>query len=199
MNGQQSKIFDRLLTASSYFAKKINKELPFVSSGEKPSTTDKIIRPLLISGPSGGKLKSNNWLNELVGKSTLIKRLLEELPEKFELCVSHTTRQPRPDEKDGVHYYFTTKEEMEKAIANGEFCESAEVHGNLYGTSFKAVQAITEKGKCCVFDVDVQGAQSIHKYYKDRNDKPVFIFITPPSIEELKQRLEGRYLENSSQ
>lgn len=79
-------------------------------------------RPLVICGPSG------------TGKSTLLKQLLDEFPDKFGFSVSHTTRSPRPGEKDGVHYHFTTRDEMEKGVAEGEFIESAVFSGNMYGT-----------------------------------------------------------------
>lgn len=79
-------------------------------------------RPLVLCGPSGS------------GKSTLLKRLLEEFPDKFGFSVSHTTRKPRPGEKDGVHYHFTDLESMEAAVAQGDFIESAKFSGNMYGT-----------------------------------------------------------------
>lgn len=79
-------------------------------------------RPLVLCGPSGS------------GKSTLLKRLLKEFPDKFGFSISHTTRGPRPGEKDGVHYHFTTRDEMIKAIDKGEFLETATFSGNLYGT-----------------------------------------------------------------
>lgn len=79
-------------------------------------------RPLILCGPSGS------------GKSTLIKRLFNEFPDRFGFSVSHTTRCPRPGEVCGVHYHFTEKEEMQKAIDNGEFLETAIFSGNMYGT-----------------------------------------------------------------
>lgn len=79
-------------------------------------------RPLVFCGPSGS------------GKSTLIKQLFEEFPEKFGFSVSHTTRKPRSGEEDGKHYYFTTREKMQKQIEQGEFLETATFSGNLYGT-----------------------------------------------------------------
>lgn len=79
-------------------------------------------RPLVICGPSGS------------GKSTLLKRLFKEFPETFGFSVSHTTRKPRPGEQNGVHYHFVSVEEMQKAIENGEFMETAVFSGNMYGT-----------------------------------------------------------------
>lgn len=79
-------------------------------------------RPLVICGPSGS------------GKSTLLKKLRAELPETFALCVSHTTRKPRPGETDGIEYHFVSVDEMQAAIERGEFLETATFSGNMYGT-----------------------------------------------------------------
>eukprot|EP01112_Ceratiomyxa_fruticulosa_P023497 TRINITY_DN89_c0_g2_i1.p1 TRINITY_DN89_c0_g2~~TRINITY_DN89_c0_g2_i1.p1 ORF type:complete len:195 (+),score=39.26 TRINITY_DN89_c0_g2_i1:72-656(+) len=135
-----------------------------------------LLRPLVIAGPSG------------VGKGTLIKRLMDEFPSSFGFSVSHTTRLPRPGEIDGVHYHFTTREVMEKAIANGEFIEFANVVGNFYGTSKKAVEVISQAQKMCILDIDVQGCESVKK----TGMPAIFVFITPPSIAELEKRLRGR-------
>lgn len=134
---------------------------------------------LVVAGPSG------------VGKSTVIEKLIQDFPNKFGFSISHTTRPPRGTEMDGVAYHFVTRELMEKSISNGEFIENAEVHGNLYGTSYAAVNAITEQGKCCILDVDVQGVRQI------RNTKLnlVAVFIAPPSVEILEKRLRERKTE----
>mmetsp|Transcript_44302 Transcript_44302/g.104874 ORF Transcript_44302/g.104874 Transcript_44302/m.104874 type:complete len:648 (-) Transcript_44302:93-2036(-) len=134
--------------------------------------------PLVICGPSG------------VGKSVLIKFLQKVFPDKFGFSVSHTTRGPRPGEEDGVAYHFTTKESMKADIEADKFLESAEVHGNLYGTSKAAVESVGKAGKICVLDIDVQGAKIIKEknFFKDIK----FIFIYPPSLEELERRLRGR-------
>lgn len=92
-------------------------------------------KPIVISGPSG------------VGKGTLIARLMEEFPSMFGFSVSHTTRNPRNSEKNGVHYHFTERSAMERDIDDGKFLEFAAVHGNLYGTSVEAVDVVAEKGK----------------------------------------------------
>lgn len=94
--------------------------------------------PIVISGPSG------------VGKGTLISKLVEEFPSKFGFSVSHTTRASRNKEQNGVHYHFTERNVMEKDIQDGKFLEFASVHGNLYGTSIEAVEAVTDKGKVYV-------------------------------------------------
>jgi guanylate kinase len=130
----------------------------------------------VICGPSG------------VGKGTLIDKLVEDFPERFGFSVSHTTRKPRPGEKDGVHYTFVEKAAMEKEIAEGKFLEHARVHDNIYGTSFAAVDAVSNAGRVCVLDIDVQGAELVKKSALDA----VFVFIAPPSMAELERRLRGR-------
>merc|ERR1712129_461012 len=133
---------------------------------------------LLMVGPSG------------VGKSTLLQRLMGEFQDSFGFSVSHTTRQPRTGEEDGVHYHFVEHEEMRKKIAEGAFIEHAEVHGNFYGTSFQAVEGVTSEGKLCILDVDVQGAQQVKKSHLDK--RSVYVFVTAPSMEELERRLRSR-------
>merc|ERR1719203_1201444 len=107
--------------------------------------------PMIICGPSG------------VGKSVLIKKLQEIFPNKFGFSVSHTTRDPRPGEQDGKDYHFSTHEVMEKGISEGKFIEHAHVHGNIYGTSKDAVDAVRNEGKICILDIDVQGAKSMNE------------------------------------
>lgn len=92
-------------------------------------------RPIVISGPSG------------VGKGTLINMLMKEFPTMFGFSVSHTTRAPRVKEENGVHYHFTNRDVMEEEIKAGKFLEYASVHGNLYGTSIEAVEAVADSGK----------------------------------------------------
>ena len=96
-------------------------------------------------------------------------------------------RRPRPAQ-DGVHYHFTSKEEMEKMIARGEFIEYAHVHTNIYGTSIAAVEAVSSAGKSCLLDIDVQGAELVKK--TDLNAR--FLFVAPPSLSDLETRLRGR-------
>ena len=134
------------------------------------------LRPIVMCGPSG------------VGKGTLINRLMADFPGKFGFSVSHTTRAPRPGETDGVHYNFVEKAAMEADIADGKFLEHAHVHENIYGTSLAAVEAVATKGQVCVLDIDVQGAEIVKKSTLDA----LFVFIAPPSMEELEKRLRGR-------
>ncbi|XP_073149062.1 guanylate kinase 2-like [Henckelia pumila] len=140
-------------------------------------------KPIVISGPSG------------VGKGTLITKLMEEFPSMFGFSVSHTTRAPRNHEQNGVHYHFTERSVMEKDIEDGKFLEFAAVHGNLYGTSIEAVDVVADEGKRCILDIDVQGARSV----KASSLEAIFIFICPPSFEELEKRLRARATETEEQ
>ncbi|XP_030607533.1 guanylate kinase [Archocentrus centrarchus] len=137
-------------------------------------------RPVVCSGPSG------------VGKSTLLKKLMKEYEGVFGFSISHTTRKPRPGEKDGTDYHYVTREVMQAGIDNGDFIESAEFSGNLYGTSKAAVQEVQSKNLICLLDIDMQGVKNIKK--TDLN--PMFISIQPPSMEILEKRLRGRKTES---
>ena len=131
----------------------------------------------ILSAPSGA------------GKSSLINALLADLPcKEVRLSISHTTRNPRPAEEDGVHYYFTTHAEFEALIEKDHFLEWAEVFGNYYGTSLPMIEKSLEQGVDVFLDIDWQGARQIRQ--KVSNVKT--IFILPPSREELKNRLVGR-------
>lgn len=129
----------------------------------------------IISAPSGA------------GKSTLGRLLRRRCPE-LSYSVSTTTRAPRPGEADGVDYFFVDAERFRRGIEAGEWAEWAEVHGNWYGTSRAFIDASLERGRDLLLDIDVQGAAQIVERYPDA----VTIFILPPSLEELRRRLEGR-------
>eukprot|EP00484_Ammonia_sp_Unknown_P020188 CAMPEP_0197035132 /NCGR_PEP_ID=MMETSP1384-20130603/13000_1 /TAXON_ID=29189 /ORGANISM="Ammonia sp." /LENGTH=727 /DNA_ID=CAMNT_0042465147 /DNA_START=15 /DNA_END=2198 /DNA_ORIENTATION=+ len=139
----------------------------------------------VVCGPSG------------VGKGTLLKKVKDALPNTFGVAVSHTTRKPRPGEADGVAYNFTTREEFEKGIENGEFLEYADVNGNYYGTSVKAVQDVQNKKLVCILEIDVQGAKIIKDSGKiDAN----YLFITcEGGLQTLTKRLTGRNTETDEQ
>ncbi len=139
----------------------------------------KIFRPMVICGTS------------CAGKTTIVKYLKSEYKDKFDLAISHTTREPREGEENGVDYYFMSKKELEKKIQNGEFIESACVHGNLYGTSVNEVWRILCSGKICLLDVDVQGVKKISEHYKFLN--PLYLFIMPPNEAEQERRLRSRF------
>ncbi|KAF4014294.1 hypothetical protein G4228_006773 [Cervus hanglu yarkandensis] len=147
--------------------------------GRAPSDGMSGPRPVVLSGPSGA------------GKSTLLKRLLQEHGSIFGFSVSHTTRDPRPGEENGKDYYFVTREVMQRDIAAGDFIEHAEFSGNLYGTSKAAVRAVQAMNRICVLDVDLQGVRNIKK----TDLRPIYIFVQPPSLDVLEQRLRQRNTE----
>ncbi|MFW9297648.1 guanylate kinase, partial [Glaesserella parasuis] len=122
-------------------------------------------------------------------KSSLINALLADLPRsQVQLSISHTTRNPRPGEEHGVHYYFTQHDEFKRLIEQGHFLEWAEVFGNYYGTSLPMIERSLEQGIDVFLDIDWQGARQIRA--KVPNVKT--IFILPPSKAELEKRLIGR-------
>ena len=130
---------------------------------------------LVISAPSGA------------GKSTLVERLRAEFPH-FAYSISCTTRAPRGEEKNGVDYHFLTREEFLTRRDAGYFAEWAEVHGNLYGTPKGPVEEHLQSGRDVLFDIDVQGALQVKSVFP----QGLFVFIQPPSRQELERRLRGR-------
>jgi guanylate kinase len=130
---------------------------------------------LVVTGPSG------------VGKGTLIRRLLERLPE-FELSVSATTRPPRPGEVEGRDYHFLTLEEFERRLARGEFLEHAVYAGNMYGTPRSELDRARAAGKALVLEIEVQGARQVGEALPGAMQ----VFIAPPSEATLRERLEHR-------
>ncbi|KLO12694.1 guanylate kinase [Schizopora paradoxa] len=140
-------------------------------------------RPLVVSGPSG------------VGKSTLLKRLFADFPDKFGFSVSHTTRSPRPGEVDGKDYHFVSRDDFLDLLKSDGFIEHAEFSRNLYGTSRRAVEKVHAEGRRCILDIEAQGVRQIKK--TDLN--PVYVFISPPSMQSLKERLVGRATDSEEQ
>lgn len=136
----------------------------------------------IISAPSG------------TGKTTILKKIIAEMA-NVAFSVSHTTRAPRPGEQEGVDYFFIDKDTFTDMRQQDLFLEWAEVHGNLYGTSSRAVADVTEQGLDLILDIDVQGARQVKKKL---GAKGVFIFIAPPSLEELASRLAGRSTETAA-
>jgi len=134
---------------------------------------------LVLSAPSGA------------GKTTLSLRLLRDLPEAV-FSVSYTTRQPRGAEKEGIDYHFVDASTFQKKIEASEFVEWAEVHGHFYGSPQSVVNQVRERGGIAVFDIDVQGGNSIKRKYPDA----ILAFILPPSMEELERRLKERGTES---
>ena len=140
---------------------------------------------IVLSAPSG------------CGKSTLIDMLLQEYSD-FCYSISCTTRDPRGEEEDGLDYHFKTKERFEELIKEDAFIEYAKVHDNYYGTLKAPIQEVLAEGNSMILDIDVQGAAKVREYVRNLpNTDPmkigyVDIFINPPSMEELRRRLEGR-------
>ncbi len=136
-------------------------------------------RLFIISGCSG------------VGKGTLIKLFLEKNPE-IKLSVSATTRTPRDEEQDGVNYFFISKEEFLAAVNNNEFLEWAQFSGNYYGTKKSYVEKTLNKGKDVILEIEVKGAEQV----KSKMPQAVTVFIMPPSVHTLEERLRGRHTED---
>jgi guanylate kinase len=136
---------------------------------------NKLAKLYIISAASGA------------GKTTIVKELLDKIS-TLRVSVSHTTRPPRPLEKNGKDYHFVSIEEFEGMIEEGLFLEYAVCHGNFYGTSKDSVLSLLENGKDVILEIDWQGAQSIKKLFPEAKS----IFIMPPSLETLRERLIQR-------
>jgi len=132
-------------------------------------------RLFVVAGPSGA------------GKGTLIEELLKRYPTAW-LSVSATTRKPRPDEVEGVQYNFLDSDEFRELVEKGEFLEWAEVHGNLYGTPRARVERELARGLDVILEIDVQGARQVREKIPDA----VAVFVLPPSLEVLEERLRNR-------
>lgn len=130
---------------------------------------------IVVSAPSGG------------GKTTLCRRLMAKLP-GLSFSISHTTRAPRGQEKDGVDYHFVDESEFKSLIEQDAFLEWAEVHGNYYGSSLSAANSQLDSGINVLFDIDIQGGYQI----KEKMPEALLIFIVPPSMKVLEERLRGR-------
>ena len=137
---------------------------------------------LVVSGPSGA------------GKGTICKALLNK-NDKIKLSVSATTRKPRNGEVHGVNYFFLEKEEFTTMIENGEFLEYAQIYDNFYGTPKSAIIECLENGQDVILEIEMQGAKQIKEVYPEG----VFIFVLPPSLEELKSRIVGRGTETQEE
>jgi guanylate kinase len=133
----------------------------------------------VISAPSGA------------GKTTLVKRLMEELP-NLEFSVSYTTRLPRSNEREGEDYHFVSPVVFQRMVERGQFLEWAEVLGNRYGTAKVDVNSLESKGIDLILDIDTQGAKKV----KERIDQAVLIYILPPSMKVLRERMVTRGLDS---
>jgi len=132
-------------------------------------------KTIVISGPSGA------------GKNTLIHHLIDE-NNNLVHCISTTTRDPRKGERDGDDYHFIKKQEFQNSVDNDEFLEWAIVHEHYYGTSHKEINRIHDLGKDAILDIDIQGALQI----QNKASQAILIFIEPPSMEILEERLRKR-------
>jgi guanylate kinase len=146
---------------------------------------------LVLSAPSG------------CGKTTLIDMLLQEYHD-IVYSISCTTRQPRGEEEDGLDYHFLSHERFEELIGEKAFMEYALVHGNYYGTLKRPIEEVLAEGNTMILDIDLQGAAKVREFVRALPDTDplkigyVDIFINPPSLEELRSRLEGRATDSPS-
>ncbi|NEO74296.1 guanylate kinase [Moorena sp. SIO3H5] len=132
-------------------------------------------RLIVLTGPSG------------VGKGTLLRQLLKRHPQ-LDLSISATTRQPRPGEVHGKHYYFVSRDQFEEMMIGGELLEWAEYAGNYYGTPSLPVKQLLEKGRSVILEIELVGARKINKTFPSA----LRIFVLPPSLDELEQRIRLR-------
>ncbi|MBE4908783.1 guanylate kinase [Bacillus luteolus] len=135
---------------------------------------------IVLSGPSG------------VGKGTVRKEIFEQPDTKFQYSISMTTRKPREGEVDGIDYFFKSREEFERLIAEGKLLEWAEFVGNYYGTPIEYVEKTLQEGKDVFLEIEVQGALQVRKAFPEG----LFIFLMPPSLGELKNRIVTRGTES---
>jgi guanylate kinase len=136
----------------------------------------------IVSAPSG------------TGKTTLCKKLVSSVP-RLKFSVSYTTRRPRPGEVNDRDYTFVNRKKFRAMIDRDEFIEWAEVHGEFYGTSRKRLEELTDSGDDVILDIDTKGAMQI----KDKYKGGVYIFVLPPSMETLRQRLENRMTDSKEE
>jgi guanylate kinase len=138
--------------------------------------------PFVVAAPSG------------TGKTTVCRRVVEA-DGQIEFSVSHTTRVSRAQELDGVHYHFVGREDFEKLAAEDAFLEWAEYNGNLYGTSWQALEEPLGAGRDVLLEIEVQGARQVRQRRPDAR----FIFLLPPSMEALRARLQGRGTDSAAE
>jgi len=154
-----------------------------LSNSLSQARDDELPKPLLICGPSG------------VGKGTLIEMLTKKFCGQFDFCVPHTTRARRVGEIDGIHYNFTSVENILTDIGDGKFIENSESNGDHYGISIEGIQSIRSQGKICVLDIDVEDVINVKK----SDLEPNYLFIAPPSMAHLAGRLRGRGTESEEE
>lgn len=147
----------------------------------EPLPLSYLSQPLIVVGPSG------------VGKGRLIKALFEDYSRFFHKVITHTTRQPRPDEINGTTYHYISKERFLEKIENEDFIEWAIVHDNYYGVTADIWHTAQQLGKIPLLEIDIQGVKTIRSKARNYGIFPKYIFITPPSVDSLRDRLILRY------
>ena len=149
---------------------------------DKKEEGEEVIQsPIILCGPPG------------VSKATLVANLVKSYPDKFESCISYTTRSAKDGEVDGEHYHFVDKKKMEALIESGTFLEHSQILGSTYATPLEEVKAIAAKGKICVLSVDISGAEQIKQ--SDLFPDMYFVFVGPPAMEAFEAQLKGRETE----
>ncbi len=160
-----------------------------IADWSRPMPAEYVDAPLILCGPSG------------VGKGRLIKALMKDYSKFFKKVVTHTTRAPRIDtvngsEVNGTDYHFVTKEFYDAMLADGLFLENAKVHNNYYGISCESLKSVTNEQKIPIIEVDIQGAKSIKKFVASTQSlRPKYVFVSPQSINMLRERLDIRATE----
>lgn len=139
-----------------------------------------LARPLVFVGPSG------------VGKGRLVSALLADYAKFFKKVTTHTTRSPRPDELKRKSYHFVTNQTFHEMVANNSFIEYAQVHNNFYGTTVESFNQVQKEGKISIMEIDIQGARSIKNISKSLDIFPMYLFVKPPDVNLLRERLQVR-------
>lgn len=157
-----------------------------VASWKRPMPLEYVSQPLVLVGPSG------------VGKGRLVKSILQDWEKYFHKVVTHTTRKPRPNEKDGVDYHYVSTDQF-LSYDTSFFLEHASVHNNLYGVSKDAWIEATEQKKIPLLEIDIQGAKTVRKLADSLNIQPKYVFVSPKNLKMLRERLLSRSTETEEE
>jgi len=158
-----------------------------IADWSRPLPQKYLAAPLVLVGPSG------------VGKGRLVKSLMKDYRRFFYKVVTHTTRGPRPDEVNGTSYHFVPNATFHEMVRDGAFMEWAQVHDNFYGTSVEAWRVAQRAGKIPIFEIDVQGAKTMKSIASSYGLRPRYLFVAPPQVEKLRERLVDRGTETPEQ
>ena len=153
-----------------------------IEDWSRPLPANYLTQPLIFVGPSG------------VGKGRLVASLLKDYSRFFKKVVTHTTRKPRPDEIERTIYHFTDPVTFQAMIANHSFIEHATVHNNMYGTTISSWKQVQFEGKIPIMEIDIQGARAIKKVASKYGIRPKYLFVRPPDVDKLRERLMLRYV-----